>query len=139
MRLDDCNIFGYFYFAELCWYLSCWQTSLPAWLITSSSLLGSFTEDDSTDTSPTTTSLYSELLFKVRGPIYIQKVRILETWDVRLITLTKFKFQSWNLQYTWPWVDNFESDYFPIVYKMLNVFKEKIFKLSFPFLISLQF
>ena len=61
------------------------------------------------------------------------------TWDVGLITLTKFKFQSWNLQYTWPWLDNFESDYFPIVYKILNVFKEQLFKLSLTFLNSLSY
>ena len=37
------------------------------------------------------------------------------------------------------WMDNFESDYFPIVYKILNVFKEQLFKLSLTFLNSVVF
>ena len=48
----------------------------------------------------------------------------------RLITFTKFKFQSWNFQYLT--LEKIQSEYFPIFYKMLNVFEIKKFLVTLP-------
>ena len=53
---------------------------------------------------------------------------------MRLITLTNSNHEIPNILEPGTWMDNFESDYFPIVYKILNVFKGHIFKLTVSFL-----
>ena len=132
LRLDDWKIFLLYLLntAQLCWYLWCWRTCRKA-----ASLDALLSWDPLQRTTPALPQhLYIQTwdnywsVLSNQWPIYIQKLRLLETWDVRLITLKKFKFQSWNLQYTWPWVDNFESDYFPILYKNVECFQG--FKLS---------